>query len=200
VRQVRVSWIIGGGRNPLRRPVDRLEAAVLVILAGVFVVTAPLLAVFAIRLADSAGLLQQRAERTLHQVEATLLGRSSTEMTGPFGPYGDTGLTVVTASWTAPAGRTRTGLIVTGPDEHAGQRVLIWVTEAGQLAEPPLSRTDVDERMAYAALCAELGLAAAMCVIVACVRLAADRYRMAGWARALAAMHDGQSPGQAAAR
>lgn len=182
--RVRIGWIFGGAGNPLRRPVDRVEAAVLAGLAALFLVTAPVLAVFAVRLAGSAGLLEQHAERTLYRVEATLLGRSSTQMTGPYGPYGDAGLNVVAASWTAPAGGSRTGLVVAGPDEHAGQRVPIWVTEAGQLAKPPLSRAAVDERKALAAACAVLGLAAVMWVVVAGVRLAADRRRMAGWARA----------------
>jgi hypothetical protein len=188
VRQLRVSWILGRSGNPLRRPADRVEAAVLVVLAATFLVAAPLLAVFAVRLAGTAGLLEQRAEPTLHRVDATLLGRSSSQMTGPYGPYGDAGLRVVAASWTAPAGGTRTGLVVAGPDEHAGERMPIWVTEAGQLAEPPLSRAGAVERMAFAALCAVLGLAAAMWVIVAGVRLAADKHRMAGWSRAWAAM------------
>lgn len=188
VRQPRIGRVLASRSNPFRRPVDRIEAALLAGLAVLFVVGAPLLAVFAVRLASSAGLLGQRAEPTLHRVDATLQGRSSRQMTGPYGPYGDAGLRVVSATWTAPDGSRRTGLVVAGLDDHAGQRVPIWVTEAGRLAEPPLSRAAADERMALAALAAVLGLAAVFFVVVAGVRLAADRHRMAGWARGLAAM------------
>ena len=62
----------GCARNPLRRHIDDVETAIMTGLIVLFLVAAPLLCVFTGRLADAAGLREQRAEQTWRAVPAVL--------------------------------------------------------------------------------------------------------------------------------
>lgn len=156
----------------------------LVGLAVLFLVSAPLLAAVAVHLIDAAGLREIRAGAALRQIPATVVQST---------PYGQAGLdglggaALVEVRWRAPSGRARTGLLEVAQGARAGARVTIWVTRHGQLADAPLSRVDLTERMALAAFTVVFGLAAALSMVFAAVRLAANRRRMADWARAWAA-------------
>ena len=59
--------------NPLRRRADRLETCIMAGLLAAFLAGAPLIAVVAGGWAHAAGLRQQRAQRSWHQVPAVLL-------------------------------------------------------------------------------------------------------------------------------
>lgn len=183
MRRMRVSWILGGGRNELRRRVDKIEAAVLAGLAVTFVVAAPLLAVFSANIINAAGLREVHADRSFRQVSATLLTNAGARQTLP---EGGANVALVTGRWTAPDGRTRTGVLETALGMRAGSHVTVWVTPNGQLTGPPPSRADLTERMALAAMTAVLGLAGALALVAAAVRLTANRRRMADWTRAWA--------------
>jgi hypothetical protein len=63
----------------------------------------------------------------------------------------------------------------------------VWVTPAGQLMHPRLTRAQVLEWEATGAFLAPLGLAALLAVAGGIVRVLANRRRMAGWTRAWAA-------------
>jgi hypothetical protein len=185
MRKLGVGWILGGGDNPLRRRVDRIEAAVVVSLMVLFVITAPMLAVFAAHLTDAAGLREVRAESTWQRVQATVLKSTSYEQAGMGGGWSTT---LVDARWQAPdGGRTSTGLLEVSQGARAGAHMTIWVTKNGRLAGPPLSRANVAERMAFAAVAAVFGLAAVVSMVFTALRLAANRRRMTDWTREWAA-------------
>ncbi len=185
MRWNRVSWVLGGRHNPLRRRVDKIEAAILVALAVVFVVGAPVLAVSAISWSHAAGLRQLRTDAAYRQVPATLLEAAGA---GQPVPDGGQNVALVPARWTAPSGRTRIGVLETPPGLPAGARVTVWVTGNGQLTSPPPSSAAVTEQMVLAAIGAVVGLAVLLWLIAVAVRLAANKRRIADWAAGWAAM------------
>jgi hypothetical protein len=180
---MRISWVLGRRRNVLRRRVDRIEAALLVALIILFGTAAPLLALFSARLTEAAVLRELRADTSYRQVSATLLANADA---GLALPDGWANVALVAGRWTAPDGRTRTGVLETALGLRAGSHVTIWVTRNGRLTAPPPSRSGLTERMALTALTAVFGLAGALLLIAVAVRLAANRRRMADWARAWA--------------
>src|SRR5690349_2788843 len=70
VRAVRGAW---PDRNPLRRTLDRVEAAILASLAVAFLAGAPVAAVTAAHVAAAAGARTAWAQRSWHQAPAVLL-------------------------------------------------------------------------------------------------------------------------------
>src|SRR5262249_49320266 len=109
-RRQRVARMLCRDHNPLRRRVDRVEAAISAGLVVGFVVAAPLLAIYTGRLADNAGIRQQRAEQAWREVRATLTQSASS---GQVGQGGDWDMAWVQARWRAPSGGHRHGVVAT---------------------------------------------------------------------------------------
>jgi hypothetical protein len=170
----------GCERNPLRRRVDDVETAIMTGLVVLFLVAAPLLGILTGRLADAAGIREQRAEQAWHPVQAVLEQSAAAGMIG----QGDWGAAWVDARWSVPEGKPRTGVIAVPLTAKAGQRVTVWVTGTGQLTHPPLSRGEVLDGMANAILVTVAGLGGLLALVAAITRSAINRRRMAGWARA----------------
>ena len=113
------------GRNRLRRPADRIEGAVVVLLLAAF-----LAAVAAAPIFGAAIYHSQRA--------ATARLRPAVAVLSENGPYdgGVTGDGQVVAHWRAPDGQQVSGPLTTETapgiwGTRAGTRVLIWVTRSG---------------------------------------------------------------------
>jgi len=176
----RLARIVGGDANPLRRPVDRIESAIITGLVVAFVVAAPLLGLFAGRVAHASSVREQRAERSWREVPAVLNQSAADGMVGADGEW-DTSW--VRAHWRYPGGPERTGLIAVALNSRKGQRVQVWVTPAGQLTHPRLSSADLSDRAALAAVSVTAGLLVVLAVLGSIVRVAADRCRMTAWAR-----------------
>jgi len=179
----RMRWLsrqLGWDKNPLRRPSDHLEKWLLTGLVALFVIGAPLAALVAGRLADASALRQQHAQRTWHEVTATVLQDASTEV----GPYYGWGMTVVPVRWMTPAGAQRTGTVATELSVQAGSRLPLWVNAAGRLTDAPLTHAQVVQRTAVAAVTAPAVLALVLVLAGAGGRLLLDRRRLAGWERA----------------
>ena len=103
-------------------------------------VVAPLLCVFTGRLADAAGLREQRAEQTWRPVTAVLQQSAAQGLVGQDAAWG---AAWVQARWVAPDGQHKSGPIAVGLTAKAKQKVTIWVTESGQVTHPPLSHGEV---------------------------------------------------------
>lgn len=118
-------------RNPLRRPSDRLEAGMVAVLIVAFLVGAPLIALLACRLALGATVTTVEARHAGgRQVSAVLLADASTS--GYYAPS-------VPATWIAPDGTTRRGIVYPRPGARAGTTTPIWVTASGRQVAWPLS-------------------------------------------------------------
>jgi Protein of unknown function (DUF3592) len=173
----RLARRLGWDRNPLRRPADRMEAAVVTGLLAGFLLAAPVLGVIAGRLADHAALREQQIERTWRQVPATLLESAASQAAVSESPD----RAWVTARWTAPGGQRRTGVITVRSPARAGQRVRVWVDPSGQLTTPPSGRENTAVDVAFGVLSVTAVLACSLVLAGGCVRLILNRRRLADW-------------------
>jgi hypothetical protein len=83
----------------------------------------------------------------------------------------------------APDGQRRTGAVPVDSAVPAGRQLRIWVDGAGRLASPPVARWEVSRDVVLAAVVTPLGLAFLLFLAGGCVRLVANRRRIAGWER-----------------
>jgi hypothetical protein len=166
-------------RNPLRRPIDRTETVIGIWLLVGCAAAAP----FTARAAAAgtrtlAGQARITALATRHEVTAITL-----EKAPPAGNTSSTPIaqTWVSATWTAPDGRQRTGWIQVPDSTRKGSPERIWVTGNGDVAAPPLPVTGISllaGRAAFGAITVLifLGLAAG-----SAVRHVINRRNMAAW-------------------
>jgi hypothetical protein len=166
-RAVRGLW---PDRNPLRRTIDRLEAAIVGGLAVAFLAGAPLAAAAAAHAAYSYG----GRGADWHRVPAVLLATAPT--------YGYAGYQpMVPARWIARNGMRRTGAVPAPPGVQAGGTVMVWVDAAGHQTGPPLPPVQVRSQAALAALLAPLIVGMIMLWAGQLAHGVLDRRRLAGW-------------------
>jgi len=168
------------GHNTLRRPVDRLEGALLVALCAVFGVAVAVAAI----LGTHTGQSQRAAAAGLHPVTAVLVRPGP-----PAGSLPRAGQ--AQARWPAPGGGERSGVLSTATapgivGAAAGARVPVWLNRSGQPAAPPPGAA---VRIIYALVtggAAAAIAAVALLIAYALGRHALDRRRLAGWETAWA--------------
>jgi hypothetical protein len=179
IERLRRSRLLGWDRSPLRRRIDRAEAAMIAAVIGLFLFGAPALAVLAGHWIGAAGTRQQRAEESWRQVTAIVEGSTQRDATS-----GPAGTVEMLARWTAPNGGPRSGWIPVSRQAAAGSNARLWVSPSGRPTGPPLSltqlqgRSAITEVMTVYVLALLLGFAGH-----AGVRLLARR-RLADWDRA----------------
>jgi hypothetical protein len=157
--------------NPLRRRLDRIEAAVVGGLVVAFLVGAPVAALTAHSLTWHAASRAATAERSWRQLRAVLLA------TVP-----QSGEPAVRAAWTAPDGTRRRGVIMATPGTRVGRQEKVWVSASGRLTgRPPLQAWQVQGQAMLAAVLAP----AALLVLLVCtgqlVHLELGHWRLAAW-------------------
>jgi hypothetical protein len=165
-------------RNALRRRSDRAETVLLGVLLAVFLAAAP----FAAHAAGgwtyaSSAREAQVQQATLHHVPATILQDVpswSANADGGALPDGN-------ARWRAPDGKVRTGPLYVPSGATAGSTVLVWVTQSGQLADPPLQRAQISGRTQLAEYLTLAGLAIVLVIVGGLTRAALNARRLAGW-------------------
>ena len=173
----RLSWTLQGRGNPLRRPVDRREARVITSLLVIFLIAAPLVAVLGVHLSYAASLREMHVQRSWREVTATLVENatdSSATTSGAWAP-------VAEASWTAPDGHARHGILPVDGSARAGQHVTIWVDGAGQPTMSPMPRIGAMLSAATVGLSAPAFLALLLILAGWIVRLVLNRRRLADW-------------------
>lgn len=168
------------GRNKLRRPSDRIEGAVVLLLLAAFLAAVAAAPVFGAAIYRS----QRAATARLHPAVAVLAQN---------GPYdgGVTGDGQAVARWPAPGGRERSGLLTTQTAPGiwgvpAGTRVQIWLTASGEPTAPPPGATVVLFTAIVIAISAACGAAIALILCYWLFRMALDRRRLAAWESAWA--------------
>jgi len=169
------------GRNPLRRPHDRIEGAIIVVLTVAFLATMAW-----------ASFLGAR----LYQAQLAVAGqlRPATAILTQDGPR--PGIRLVPtgqalAHWPGPGGREKSGVLeaVTAPGISgavAGARVLVWLDRLGQPAAPPPGRASMMVGAVLMALAVAAGIAAGLLIPYWLCRLILDRRRLAAWESAWA--------------
>ena len=171
-----------GNDNPLQRHVDRVESAIVAGFVVAFLIGAPLLSIVAAREAGAAATREQRAESGWRPATAVLQQSAAAGLVAEDGAYE---ASWVAATWTMPhGGGQRSGLVAVELNARSGQRIAIWVTQAGQLTHAPLTTAEVRQWEAMGAMLAPIGLALLLVVAGVAVRVVANRRRLAGWTRA----------------
>lgn len=168
---------LGLARNPLHRPVDRLQACIMAGLLAAFLAGAPLAAVAAGGWVHAAGLREQRAQRSWHQVPAVL--RQAAPRQAAFRHWSPA--TWVRASWTPPGGRPRAWLVPAPPGAPAGSTIKIWAQRTGPIAGTPLTGEQITARSITAAMIAVACLAIVVAGLAKAARWLLDRRRLAAW-------------------
>lgn len=163
-------------RNPLRRATDRAETVVLILLAVVFLVGAPLSALAArsgVHAAAEREYLAQHAAR--YQVTATI--------EGPAGkPAGGGNLTTeMVARWTMPDGTVVHRKMVVAIGYLAGETLPVWTTPAGKLTTQPMAEAQVNSLTDLATVAGVAVLALVVTAAGALARWCLNRRRMAAW-------------------
>jgi hypothetical protein len=168
-----VRWL--AGRNALRRPVDRIEGAVLVALSAVFLVAVAMAFVLGAHVYQS----QRAASAGLRPAVAVLI------QAGPF--YGGlTHLGKAEARWRAPGGGEQSGVLTTATTPGiigaaAGARVPVWLDRSSQpVVSPGGQVTMIINALAVGAAVAG-GAGIALLICYALCRLALNRRRLAAW-------------------
>lgn len=168
-----VRWLIG--RNALRRPVDRIEGAVLVVLSTALLVAVAMAAVLGTHAYQS----QRAASARLHPAVAVLI------QAGPF--YGSvTHIGQAEARWRDRWGGKRSGVLTTvsAPGimgAAAGARIPVWLDRSGQPVAPPGSRVAMVLIALVKGAAAAGGAGVALLICYVLCRLALDRRRLAAW-------------------
>jgi hypothetical protein len=184
-REPGVSWLgrfVRGrrlDRNPLRRPSDRAETAVLAALVIAFIAAAPFAALACGAWGHAiAHRVQAAQDASRHQVPAVVLE-------APQGSQAAGGYAALEpqaqARWTAPDGKVVTGEVPVPAGAAARTVVQVWITRDGQLTGPPLQDTQVAGQADLAGTFGVVALAAALTVTGVLARRALDRHRMAAW-------------------
>ena len=168
-----VRWL--AGRNALRRPVDRIEGAVLVVLSAALLVAVAVAAVLGMHTYQS----QRAASASLHPAVAVLI------QAGPV--YGSMArIGQAEARWRDLGGGKRSGMLTTvsAPGivgAAAGARIPVWLDRSGQPAAPPVSQVAMVFNALVKGAAAAGGAGVALLICYALCRLALDRRRLAAW-------------------
>ena len=162
------------GRNPLRRACDRVEAALAAGLLAAFLIAAPLLALFAGQWAYGTSVRAQRAAlATRHLVPATLLAGAPAQTIYC--------CAMVRARWTAPDGTRRVGWVPAPTGGWAGSTVRVWVDRSGRRTGPPLTDSQVANRVILAAVAAPTAVVITLLGAGVLAHWVLDRRRLAAW-------------------
>ena len=174
-RSVRLARLLIG-RNRLRRPSDRLEGLLVMLLALAFLGAVAAAPFFGERLYQ----YQRAAAAHLHPATAMLTqsGPSDAYLT----PGGE-----ATARWRAPDGQQKKGTLSTATapgisGAAAGARVQVWLTGSGQPKAPPVGVAEAMFSAVVIPIGAVCGAAIALLICYWLGRLALDRRRLAKWA------------------
>jgi len=174
-RAVRLARLLIGP-NRLRRPCDRLEGLLVMLLAAAFLAAAAAAPYVGERFYGS-----QRADAArLHAATAVLT------QSGQSGSY-MASVGEATARWRAPDGRPQKGILttITAPGVSGakdGARVLVWLTESGQPGDPPVGAAQSLFCSVVVAIGAVCGAVIVLLLCYGLGRLALDRRRLAAWA------------------
>jgi hypothetical protein len=162
------------GSGPLKRGSDRIEFAARVVLVAVVLAAVPVALAVATATATQTRSLADVQAATRHLVTATLLDEAAPADGGPGAP--------VAATWTAPSGAAREGIVRVGTAADVGTTVTIWVDEDGDVTTRPLADADVVARAIGYGLPTFLGTSALAGLGYLGMRRLLDRSRIRRWA------------------
>ncbi|HTX29616.1 MAG TPA: hypothetical protein VME19_21635 [Streptosporangiaceae bacterium] len=144
----------------------KTESAVSGVLMAAFMAASPFVAMAAGRWANAVLSRKAEAQRSaLRQVPATLLRPARRQGTP--------------AHWSLPDGTLRTGSVSAPVGAAAGSKVMVWVNQAGNPADPPMKQTQIADRVELAQGSAAAVFAIGLAAIGRQARQSLDRRRIA---------------------
>jgi hypothetical protein len=173
--------LLGLDRNPLRRHVDRVQAAVTVSLAAALALAGPVAAAAAGTAAYRAvapAAAEERATRVLTDatlIQDPLAAHGGDDTTWPVS------LVRVDARWTAPDGTPHTGKVTVGRGRQVGDVVRVWVGPDGRTTPRPRTTGNVLATVAGLAAGAVLTLGGLLLLVGLGARRLLDRRRARLW-------------------
>lgn len=173
---------LGLDRNPLRRRIDRLQAALMAGLLAAFLAGAPLLTIAATGWVHAAGVREQHAQRSWQQVPVVLAQDAPRQAL--FRHWSPPAL--VGAWWVPPGERARSAKVPVPPGGHAGSTVWVWAGRSGPLAGAPLTGDQITARVIATGIVVPAALVIVMLGLAGAARRLLDRRRLAAWGTAWA--------------
>jgi hypothetical protein len=163
------------GSGPLKRGSDRIQFAARVVLVILVLTAAPAaLAVATATAAHTRSIAEEQAADR-HLVAATLLEDAP--------PADGAGAGIpVAATWTAPSGADREGVVRVRAAAEAGTTVTIWVDADGDVTTRPLADADVAARAVGFSVLTFVGTSALAILGYLAVGRLLDRRRIRRWA------------------
>ena len=169
-----VRWL--AGRNTLRRPVDRIEGAVLLVLTAAFLAAMAVASV----LGAHTYQWQHAASAGLRPVVAVL------SQAGPlfYGSLGQPGQ--AEARWRDPGGSEQSGLLTTATapgitGAAVGARIPVWLDRSGQPVVSPGGQVAMIVNALAPSTTVAGGAGISLLVCYGLCRLVLDRRRLAAW-------------------
>jgi hypothetical protein len=168
----RLGWLLLG-RNALRRPVDRIEAAVIICLVAAFLTVAVAAACFAGHICQS-----QRAAAARLRPAAAVLSQP--------GPVATSPVPAARARWPLPNGTEHSGTLttVTAPaigNAPAGTSVQLRLDRSGKPLVPPPSLGDTIFTALLVGIIPTAGATVVLILSYRLCRMVLDRHRLARW-------------------
>ena len=169
-----VRWL--AGRNALRRPVDRIEGAVLVVLTAAFLVAMAVASVLGVHTYQS----QRAASAGLRPVVA-VLSQAGPSSYGSMAQLGE-----AEARWRDPGGSEQSGVLTTATapgilGAAAGARIPVWLDRSGQPVAPPGGQVAMIVNALAPSTTVAGGAGITLLVCYGLCRLVLDRRRLAAW-------------------
>lgn len=175
-------WLrcLGFGRNPLRRRSDLVESiALMLVLFGALAVLP-----IAVQVGQAAF---EHGVRTSAQVAAgshrsvAVLLENAEVLGSSVGDSGSSGVSHANATWSAPDGTQRSGVIEVGYGDRAGQRISLWTNDNGDPLTPPKTATDLRTEAIMVGLLFAAGWSVLLGAGYAVCRMRLNRRRLAQW-------------------
>jgi hypothetical protein len=162
------------GRNALRRPVDRIEGAILVVLSTALFVAVAVAAVVGTHTYQS----QRAASAGLRPAVAVLI------QAGPL--YSPAHVRQAEARWRDRGGGMRSGVLTTvsAPSimgAAAGARIPVWLDRSGRPAVPPGGQVAMIVNALVLGVAVAGGAAVALLICYVLCRVVLDRRRLTAW-------------------
>ena len=169
-----VRWL--AGRNTLRRPVDRIEGAVLVAVTVAFLVAMAVASVLGVHTYQS----QRAASVGLRPVVGVLI-HAGPSFYGSLARPGQT-----EARWRDPGGSEQSGVLTTATapgiiGAAAGARIPVWLDRSGRPVAPPGGQVAMIVNALAASASVAGGAGMALLICYGLCRLVLDRRRLAAW-------------------
>ena len=179
-----------GGRDPLVRTIDRIEALVFVIAVVVSVLAIPIAAAVGTAVYDSRGQIYAEQAHTRHRVAATVTDVPASQISR-------TGTTTVPARWTA-GGAEHTSAVKVQSTPKPGDTIEVWVNSNGTQVPSPTPTNRAAAEAAVGALVMWICVAAIAATLFTGTRAVCDRIRFTRWQHAIDDLvgRDGRKPSQ----